>query len=423
MFRDRIHAGHLLGERLRAEGVEHPVVLGLPRGGVVVAAEVARLLEAPLDIIVVRKLGAPGNPELGLGAIAEEGVTVYNQTLISHLGVAAEALEQVADEEHRELERRSDLYRRGRKPVSLDGRSAVIVDDGLATGYTARAAIEAARCRGAESVVLAVPVAAPEIVDEMRALVDRLICLETPDFMFAVGAAYSDFGQTTDVEVQALLAGTEPGVEREVTVAAGEVLLPGMLGIPARAHGVVLFAHGSGSSRLSPRNRAVAGQLQQVGLATLLFDLLTPEEGADRAAVFDIPLLGERLAGATGWLRRECPDVAGLPIGYFGASTGAAAALWAAADEGEGIAAAVSRGGRPDLAMARLSQVSAPTLLIVGELDGIVIELNEAAQAAMAAPCSLEIVPGAGHLFEETGTLEQVGELAGAWFLRWMDSG
>ncbi len=423
MFRDRVHAGRLLGERLRQLGVERPVVLGLPRGGVVVAAEVARLLGAPLDIIVVRKLGAPGNPELGMGAIAEEGVTVLNEALISRFAVAEEAVGRVADEEHRELARRSSVYRRGRAPVPLAGRSAVVVDDGLATGYTARAAVEAARRRGAERVVLAVPVAAPEIVGEMAAMVDRLVCLETPDFMFAVGAAYADFGQTTDGEVEALLEAAESGTEVEVTIPAGAASLPGTLVVPAGALGVVLFAHGSGSSRFSPRNRAVAEHLQRGGLATLLFDLLTPEEGASRAAVFDIPLLGDRLAAATEWLRLDRPGVAGLPIGYFGASTGAAAALWAAADEGGGIAAVVSRGGRPDLAMARLARVSAPTLLIVGALDRAVIEMNEAARAAMVAECVLEIVPGAGHLFEEPGTLEQAAELAGAWFQRWMQPG
>jgi len=423
MFRDRVHAGRLLGERLQAAGVEHPVVLGLPRGGVVVAAEVARMLDAPLDIIVVRKLGAPGNPELGWGAIAEGGVTVRNVPLISQLGVAEEALEAVAGEEHRELARRSAVYRHGREPMPLKGCSAVVVDDGLATGYTARAAVEAARRRGADRVVLAVPVAAPEIIDEMAALVDGLVCLEMPGFMFAVGAAYSDFGQTTDTEVQELLEAAGPSTSVEVVVASGGTPLPGTLTVPVSARGVVLFAHGSGSSRRSPRNRAVAEWLQGAGLATLLFDLLTEEEGGNRAAVFDIPLLGDRLAGATEWLRRDRPDVAGLPIGYFGASTGAAAALWAAAEEGDGIAAVVSRGGRPDLALARLPQVSAPTLLVVGALDRVVIELNRTAQAAMVADCALEIVPGAGHLFEEPGTLEGVAELAGGWFLRWMERG
>jgi len=185
---------------------------------------------------------------------------------------------------------------------------------------------------------------------------------------------------------------------------------------------VILFAHGSGSSRHSPRNRAVAAALQQAGLATLLFDLLTPAEEADRSLVFDIPLLGRRLQAATAWLRRDPAGVSGLPVGYFGASTGAGAALWAAAGD-PGVAAVVSRGGRPDLAGPRLGEVSAPTLLIVGSRDPMVLDLNREAQAALRAECRLEVVAGATHLFEEPGALDQVARLARDWFLRWMPAG
>ena len=423
MFRDRRHAGVLLGERLRGLGLARPVVLGLPRGGVVVAAEVARALEAPLDVLVVRKLGAPGNPELGIGAIAEGGIAVRNEDLIARLGVRRSDLEAVTRRETAELERRTAAYRRGRPPRSLAGCTAVVVDDGLATGYTARAAVAAARARGAAAVVLAVPVAAPETAAEFAALVDRVVCVEMPDMLFAVGASYHDFSQTSDAEVEALLAagGADGGRGRaaEVAVEGGGLILPGTLTVPAGARGVVLFAHGSGSSRHSPRNRAVAAALQQDGLATLLFDLLTPEEDADRDRVFDIPLLGRRLAAATVWLRRSPAGVGGLPVGYFGASTGAGAALWAAAED-PAVAAVVSRGGRPDLAAPRLGQVQAPTLLIVGGRDPVVLDLNREAQAAMRAECRLEVVPGATHLFAEPGALEQVARLAGEWFRRWV---
>ncbi len=421
MFRDRRHAGVLLGERLLPLGLARPVVLGLPRGGVVVAAEVARALGAPLDVLVVRKLGAPGNPELGIGAIAEGGVTVRNEGLIARLRVTPAELEAVTAREAAELERRTRAYRRGRAPLPLAGCTAVVVDDGLATGYTARAAVAAARARGAAAVVLAVPVAAPETVTEFAALVDRVVCVDLPGFLFAVGASYADFSQTSDEEVERLLAGGGPEAPqvREVAVAGGGVTLPGTLTVPPGSRGVVLFAHGSGSSRHSPRNRAVAAALQEQGLATLLFDLLTPAEEADRAHVFDIPLLGERLAAATGWLRRYAAEVAGLPVGYFGASTGAGAALWAAAGD-PAVAAVVGRGGRPDLAGPRLGEVAAPTLLIVGGRDPVVLELNREAQAALRSECRLEVVPGATHLFEEPGALEQVSRLAGDWFRRWM---
>ena len=177
-----------------------------------------------------------------------------------------------------------------------------------------------------------------------------------------------------------------------------------------------MFAHGSGSSRLSPRNTRVAADLCTAGLATLLFDLLTPEEASDRTLVFDIGLLAERLLMATDWVVEE-KCTSDLPIGYFGASTGAAAALVAAARSENKIAAVVSRGGRPDLALNALPGVRAPTLLIVGGDDTEVIELNRQAQAGLVCENSLEIVPGAGHLFEEPGTLDTVVALARSWFL------
>jgi putative phosphoribosyl transferase len=202
---------------------------------------------------------------------------------------------------------------------------------------------------------------------------------------------------------------------RTVTVEADGMSLPGDLGIPEPAVGVVVFAHGSGSSRRSPRNVLVAARLQAEGLATLLFDLLTDDEAGDRDKVFDIALLARRLEGAVGWLRGE-PGARQLPMALFGASTGAAAALVAAADLGSGIATVVSRGGRPDLAGEALEAVTAPTLLIVGGADLQVLELNRQAQRHLRSETRLEIVPGATHLFEEPGSLERVAELAAAWF-------
>lgn len=202
----------------------------------------------------------------------------------------------------------------------------------------------------------------------------------------------------------------------EVVVSAVGVGLPGYLTVPDGADTVVVFAHGSGSSRHSPRNRAVADDLNRHGLGTLLFDLLTDEESTDRGNVFDIGLLGDRLVGATRWLR-EVPGLGDVDVGYFGASTGAGAALWAAADPESGVSAVVSRGGRPDLAAPRLSSVSTPTLLIVGGRDDVVIDLNRQAAELLGGECRLEIVPGATHLFEEPGALDRVTELARAWFL------
>lgn len=202
---------------------------------------------------------------------------------------------------------------------------------------------------------------------------------------------------------------------RDIEVSIGRHRLEGTLSIPEDAIGLVVFAHGSGSSRFSPRNRRVAQDLNTRSLATLLFDLLTESEAADRANVFDIPLLGTRVAEAVGWAR-EYPETANLSIGLFGSSTGAAAALVAAAQMPNDVAAVVSRGGRPDLAADYLPRVRAPTLLIVGGADYGVIDLNDQAFQLLRCEKRLEIISGASHLFEEPGTLDQVVELAGSWF-------
>ena len=218
----------------------------------------------------------------------------------------------------------------------------------------------------------------------------------------------------------------ENGDERLVRVAAGPMMLEGNLNLPEGARGIVLFAHGSGSSRHSPRNRYVAQLLNQASFATLLVDLLTAEEEAIdlRTAQlrFDIGFLAERLAGVTDWLARH-PDTQPLRIGYFGASTGAAAALVAAAERPAAIGAVVSRGGRPDLAGPYLPRVRAPTLLIVGGNDFQVIELNRAAFAQLRCEKELAIVPGATHLFEEPGALDQVAQLAREWFQQYLAQG
>ena len=216
------------------------------------------------------------------------------------------------------------------------------------------------------------------------------------------------------------MSGVQRPVESEVAIPAGSVRLEGSLAWPPGAKGIVLFAHGSGSSRHSPRNRYVADVLQEGGFATLLFDLLTAAEDRDYATRFDIPLLTSRLLAGTEWVDRQ-PASAGLPLGYFGASTGAAAALAAAAEAGSRVGAVVSRGGRPDLAGgAALARVTAPTLLIVGGEDTVVIGLNRDAFARLACEKTLTIVPGATHLFEEPGTLEQVATHAARWFGRWL---
>jgi len=439
-FADRADAGRRLAARLEHLRGEPVVVLGLPRGGVPVALEVARALSAPLDVIVVRKLGVPFQPELGMGAVGEDGVRVINREVVRLAGVPANELAAVQAREQAQVDARAARYRARRAREPLAGRVAVVVDDGIATGSTARAACQVARAHGAARVVLAVPVAPRGWQARIAGAADELVCVHTPGDFFAIGQFYADFSQTTDDEVIACLqraaapasrppaapaaaadpparGGELPGARgEEVEPAAGEVRLAGYLAVPEDAAGIVVFAHGSGSSRHSPRNRYVARVLTEAGLGTLLFDLLTPEEELDRANVFDIGLLARRLTQVTGWLRAQ-PRAAGAAVGYFGASTGAAAALWAAAGPGAGVAAVVSRGGRPDLARPRLAAVTAPTLLIVGGRDEVVLDLNRRAQAELRCENHLAIVPGATHLFEEPGTLAAAAALARDWFI------
>jgi putative phosphoribosyl transferase len=437
MFADRSDAGRQLARRLAALPTEHLVVLGLPRGGVPVAYEIADALGAPLDIIVVRKLGVPYQPELAMGAIGEGDVRILNEDVLRRAGVRAADLAGVEARERDELERRAVRFRGHHARVALDGCTALIVDDGIATGSTVRAACQVARAYGAAHVVVAAPIAPPGTITSLHNVADAVIVLESPGSFYAIGQFYDDFAQTTDEEVSRLLeqarsrdmspnpnlpAPAHAPRDADVVVDAGLVRLEGRLSLPAGAHAVVVFAHGSGSSRHSSRNRLVADVLNRAGLGTLLFDLLTPIEERDRGNVFDIELLARRLVAATRWLRTD-PEVRAARVGYFGASTGAAAALWASTDPDTHVEAIVSRGGRPDLAAPRLELVRAPTLLIVGGNDHTVLELNRQAAVRMHCATQLEIVPGATHLFEEPGTLAAAAELARAWFLHHLTSG
>ncbi len=427
-FANRTEAGRFLAEKLgKYDGRNDVIVLGLPRGGVPVAFEVAKRLHAPLDVFIVRKLGVPGFEELAAGAIASGGVRVLNEDVMRAIPHAHETIEVVIAREKTELQRREELYRQGHDAPEVRDRTIILVDDGLATGATMRAAVTALRQSGAARIVVAVPVGPWDTCAEIKAMADETICLNAPKFFQAVGQHYEDFSQTSDAEVRELLArsadpvGSEQNqATAEVQIQAGTELLFGNLTIPNNAHALVLFVHGSGSSRNSPRNRFVARMLNNTGLATLLFDLLTPEEEMidlrTREHRFNIGLLKERLVHASKWAKEQEPT-RDFQIGYFGSSTGGAAALVAATEIPQLIGAVVSRGGRPDLAGDALQKVQAPTLLIVGGNDDIVIELNEMARDRMQCEVKLEIIPGATHLFEEPGALEQVSKLAAEWFV------
>ncbi len=429
MYSDRRDAGRLLAARLADYDRPRPLVLGLPRGGLPVALEVAVALDADLDVLVVHKIGAPGNPEFAMGAVGEGGVLIIDHATRRLVRATSDQVEMTAAAERKEIDRRVQTYRGGRAALGIAGRNVIVVDDGMATGSTAAAGVAVVKHLGAAHVTLAVPVGSTEAVAWLGAMVDDLVCLETPESFRSVSESYRAFHQVDDEQVVAILrahprrdvAGdaVRMCIDEDVIVTFDELKLAGHLTIPTGASGIVLFAHGSDSGWHSPRNGAVAKVLNGAGLGTLLLDLLTADEADVRRNVFDIELLADRLSNATAWLR-DRPDVDGLPLGYFGASTGAAAALVAAARRPDDVLAVVSRGGRPDLAGDWLTKVSVPTLLIVGANDLPVIDLNREAQRQLTCPSLLEIVRGATHLFEEPGTLAQAARLAQSWFLNYL---
>jgi putative phosphoribosyl transferase len=346
-FQDRADAGLQLSSRLLSLREESPVVLALPKGGVPVAREVAVALRAPFEV-----------------------------------------------------------YREQRITMKVEARTVVLVDDGVVTGDTARAAIRAVKELGARRVVLAVPVGPASVLAALRAEAD-VVALAPEEGPVAVESWYDDAPRA------------EPrAAERPVEITFDETSLRGVLAVPHSPRGLVIFAHGSGSSRKSPRNRLVAHALQRAHFATLLFDLLTIDEEAlhdlDSGFSFDLERLAERLDAVTDWAT-ERPDLRGLRIGYYGASTGAAAALRAAASRKD-ICALVSRGGRVDLAVDALHLVRAPALFIVGGDDRDVLSINRRVLPRLAGPKRLEIVEGATHLFDEIGALERVAHLSSAWF-------
>ena len=439
IFKDRKDAGRQLAKQLGEYGNrEDVVVLGIPRGGVTVAFEVAKRLNVQLDIFLSRKLGVPGHEEFAFGAIAANDGRYLDQQVIQEAGISNEQIVRITQEVREVLQQRAALYRGDRPPLQVAGRTVILIDDGIATGASIFAAINALQQMRPTKLVVAVPVAPASTCAWLRTAVDELICLYAPEQFGAVSRFYESFAQVEDEEVVDLLRMAErssapmassvtsawDASQRELSIHLGSVQLEGILSLPKDTKSIVLFAHGSGSSRHSPRNQYVAEVLRSHGIGTLLFDLLTrEEETVDQRTGelrFDIRLLAERLVGATKWVTQHASTKA-LPIGYFGASTGAAAALVAAAQLPNLVAAVVSRGGRPDLAAEALSKVHAAVLLIVGGRDEKVITLNRQALGELRCPHKqLDIIPGATHLFEEVGTLEQVAAAASGWFAEYL---
>ncbi len=424
-FVDRGDAGRQLAARLASWRGRGVVVAALPRGGVPVAYDVALSLGVPLEILVVRKIGVPHQPEVAMGAVGEDGVVLVNHDVVRALGVDRERFDEAQSHARDELERRVELYRGGRPPADLRGRTVLLVDDGVATGASARVAARVARARGATSVVLATPVVAGDAVASLREDVDEVIATIVARGTFAVGQWYQQFDQVTDEEVLddlgravrrfVSLDDEAPwtGARERVDIPTSSVRLAGDLSVPEGAGTLVLVARVGGGHETS-RDLQVTEFLSRRGHATLLLDLLVEGEAGDRAAV-DGGLLAQRLGEATAWVAHRMGD--DVTLGYLGSGAAAAAALRAAAAAPPPVAAVVSLGGRVDLvdddAVARLV---VPTLVIVGGDDPFAVTLASALRGRLICENRLVIVPGATHQFSELGVMEQATHLAADWF-------
>ncbi|WP_444960455.1 phosphoribosyltransferase family protein [Nocardiopsis sp. M1B1] len=440
-FADRSEAGRRLAERVRPFAVDEPLVLALPRGGVPVGAELALRLGADFDVLMVRKIGLPGHPEMGVGAVSEDGRVLYDDRALARLHVPRQALSDTVAAERDELDRRRRVYRGERPPPRIAGRDCVVVDDGVATGGTARAALRMVRQAGPARLVLAVPVASPEAVALLREEADALVVLSAPDNFRAVGEWYRDFGQLSDDHVTAILAEnahTRPrsGRTRHVRVPVGGVHLDGDLTVPAETRGAVVMAAGEG--RADERWRSVASVLGQAGYATLLMDLLTERErssgssdnapdnglvnGPDAASGVGADELGERLGAAAAWLRRTA-GTADEPLGLLASGDAAASALVAAARHPRDVAAVVAHGGRIDVAEASLPDVRASVLVLLEGDDSFLRELGEWTRARIGGSTDLRVVSGAERLLRDSREWRRVAAEALDWFDRHLDAG
>ena len=447
LFRDRDHAGRVLGLSLDALANRPDVlVLALPRGGVPVARRVADAIDAPLEVVVARKLGVPGIGEVAFGAIAEGRDRIVEDAVGWYLGVPRHVLARIAKRERVEIVRQRRLFRFGYPLPDLRDRTVVLVDDGLATGATLRAAAFTLRHHRPARLIAAVPVASAASCKDVGAVVDDLIVAATPDPFGTVSAWYEDFSPVDDSDVLRLLGrrpyvaapedacGTEGDAEYEVSIPIADagVGITGDLGMPnavpggVRAHpgaasrGLVILVHGGGSTRHSYRNRYLAARLRMEGWTTLRLDLLLEHEqtlDADGALRFDVRLLAGRVVAATEWAA-SANGCGAQRVLLFGASTGAAAALLAAAERPELIAGVVTRGGRVDLAAVALPHVRAPVLMIAGGMDAETLRSNRDALSVLGGEARLTVVRGAGHTFEEPGALGAVSERAVAWLER-----
>ncbi len=408
-FQDRDDAGRRLGRLLEKRGLERPLVLGIPRGGVPVAAQVARAVHGELGVVVARKIGAPSQPELAIGAVTADGVAWINEPLAADAGAGKDYLDREIAAQAAEARRREAVFNSHRRG-SVAGRPVIIVDDGIATGATALAAARSMRAAGAKPLIVAVPVGPPHTLGLLRQEADEVITLHEERDFWAIGQFYVDFHPMDDAEVLDVLAGfrAAPGTV-EARIRRDGVELAARLRLPGQVAPVVVFVHGLGSSKESPRNVVIAERLVDAGFAALLFDLSghgestpDPREGLD-AYVDD-------LAAAFAWLKDQ-PGVDSGRIAIAGSSLGAVVALRAVQSGRVKPAALVLRAPPADPDDFR--GLAVPALLLVGSHDPLLEQAREA--GALTTSVRLQVVPGAGHLFEEPGTLEAATEATVSW--------
>jgi putative phosphoribosyl transferase len=428
-YRDRVEAGRRLGEALGPYRGQDLLVLGIPRGGVPVAVEVARALDAELDIVVARKLGAPGQPELAIGAVTANGGQYLNEEYIGYLGVTPEYVARETERKMAEAREREEHLRAGQPMARIRDRVVIVVDDGLATGATMRAALRSVRKGGPAQLVMAVPVGALESCRAMQAEADVVLCLSQPPQFRAVGLHYDRFDPVEETAVRRMLEEARVERSRRAAPAGGSQRsidfpftndlgqrLAGTLELPADAAPVpvVIFAHGMGSGRMSHRNREIAGRLLIEGIGAFLIDFTGHGDSEGRMEQATVERMVADLSSAIEAVRQHAA-VDATRIGVSGSSSGGVVALVLTAGD-ERVKALVLR-SVPAHGLEHIApHVRVPTLVIAGEQDWPIVRDDEALTALIGGEHRFVVIPEAGHLFEGPGQSVKVADLSAKWF-------
>ena len=430
LFQDRTDAGRQLARHLTPYADrDDTLVLGVPRGGVPVAFEVAAALHAPFDVFVARKLGAPADPELAFGAVSADGERYLDYGTVHALGITPRQVNEITADARARLDQRARLYRSGRDPLPAAGKIVILVNDGISADPGFPLILRALRERKPRRIIVASPVAPAPTCSRLQREADAVIVLHSPAELTSLGHFYRTFDQTTDDEVISLLQrglDTRPPrrLEEPVAIAMPGYIAEGYLRLPPGARTLVLFANAAETGRIHPRHREMAALLNRWGIATLLFDLLSPFEEDNRrgASLVDRSVLAARILRVIDWAQRN-PATSGLRIALFGSDAAASACLSAAVRAPEALTAVVASGGRPHARIGELAQIRVPTLLIGDSLDELGLALHREALRNLTCAKELAVMPGAAHSSEEPGALQRVAERAADWINRASNAG